>query len=61
MGQCSGKWETTFGLRGYPTTVLIDRYGVVCEIINGAYDSVEKFSSRFSTYIGESYTQVLHP
>ena len=56
-----GSWFNAFGTGAYPTTVLIDRYGVVCEIIGGAYDSVEKFSSRFSTYIGESYTQVLHP
>ncbi len=55
MGQCSGKWETTFGLRGYPTSVLIDRNGVVKRIIVGALDSTERFCEAFEPYFGDDY------
>lgn len=56
-----GSWFNAFGLGTYPTTVLVDRYGVVCEIIPGAYDSTEAFERIFSPYIGDDYRQVLHP
>ena len=56
-----GSWFKAFGTGAYPTTVLIDRYGVVCEIIGGAYDNTAAFSKRFATYVGDDYTQVIYP
>lgn len=55
MGLCSEKWSATFGLRGYPTSVLIDRNGVVKRIIVGALSSTEEFSAAFQPFFGDDY------
>lgn len=55
MAQCSGTLTGAFGINGYPTTVLIDRYGTVVRIIVGALDTTEKFCAAFEPYFGDDY------
>ena len=51
---------TAFGTTGYPTSVIIDRYGVVSFIHAGALPSEEAFDKMFQCFIGENYTQKLY-
>lgn len=49
-----------FNLQGYPTTVVIDRYGVICFIYAGGLPSEEYWSYIFGAFSGENYTQKLY-
>ena len=43
--------------QGYPTTYIIDRYGVVAYIAAGAFSGVEEFMLRVDKYLGSDYKQ----
>ena len=43
--------------RGYPTTYIIDRYGVVAYIAMGAFSGAEEFMLRVDKYLGDDYVQ----
>ena len=43
--------------QGWPTTYIIDRYGVVAYIAVGAFSSVEEFMLRVDKYLGSDYKQ----
>ena len=45
-----------FGVTGYPTSVVIDSEGVVCEIFTGATPE-ERFESYFAAYTAQGATQ----
>ena len=49
---------TMFGVSGYPTTVIIDSYGLIAEIESGAVLGVEKWTQSFDKYIDENYFPV---
>ncbi len=53
--------DDAFQVSGYPTTVIIDRYGVVCLVQPGSipYDWV--WTSVFDHFTAEDYTQELFP
>ena len=40
---------------GYPTTAIIDRFGVVCLIEEGAVTTTSKWENMFNDYLGEDY------
>ncbi len=40
-----------------PTSIIIDRYGVICSIESGAIISVAEFTQTFDKYISDDYTQ----
>ena len=44
-----------FGVTGCPTTVIIDRYGLLAFVETGAITSKEGFTEVFDKYIGENY------
>ncbi len=48
-----------FGAAGYPTTVLIDRYGVVCMIEAGAIVGEAKWNKIFDHFTSDNYNQKL--
>ncbi len=50
----------SFNVTAYPTTVLIDRYGVVCLIEEGAIPALAPFTSAFDLLTAEDYKQVLY-
>lgn len=52
---CPYSWVNAFNVSGCPTTVIIDRYGKICDIHVGAITSVEGFTSIFEQYIGDDY------
>lgn len=57
---CSSSWASVFGISGYPTSVVIDRYGVIVLIEVGAIPSLRPFASLFETMTGDDYQQKLY-
>ena len=50
---------TAFGVTGYPTSVMIDRYGVICFIEGGAITAEKYFNVIFDHFSAENYEQKL--
>ena len=44
-----------FYIEGYPTTVVIDRFGLIAEVEPGAVTDIEKWTQTFDKYIAEDY------
>lgn len=59
MAGCPASWSTTFGVVGYPTSVVIDRYGVICLVESGALTSLRAFTSIFEHFTADDYEQKL--
>ena len=59
MAACPAAWSSTFGISGYPTSVIIDRYGVICMIEAGGITSLRPFVSLFEHFTAEPYEQKL--
>lgn len=59
VAQCPPSWANTFGVQGYPTTVVIDRYGVICAVESGALTSPRPFISLFDHFTGDDYEQIV--
>lgn len=49
--------NTHFNISGYPTSVMVDRYGVVCEIEVGGITDANIFRQLFKQYTDEDYEQ----
>lgn len=49
--------NTQFGVGSYPTTIVIDRYGVYCLREEGAQPSAQAFIDLLTPYIGADYSQ----
>jgi len=61
MAKCPMAWSTTFGITGYPTSVIIDRYGVICAVEAGAITSLRPFTCAFEHFTSDDYNQKLCP
>ena len=48
-----------FNLQGYPTSVVVDRYGVICMIESGGIVSETPFVAMFDHFTAENYEQKL--
>lgn len=59
MAACPAAWSNTFNLSGYPTSVVVDRYGVICLIEVGAVTSQRPFTKLFEHFTAENYEQKL--
>ena len=59
MAACPAAWSTTFGVTGYPTSVIIDRYGMICLIEVGGLTSLRPFTSIFEHFSADDYSQKL--
>ena len=60
MASCPAAWSMTFGLQGYPTSFVIDRYGVISLVEVGGITSLRPFTSMFEHFTAEEYTQKLY-
>lgn len=54
-------FSAKFNLTGWPTTVVIDRYGAIARIEAGAVTSVEAWERLILKYIGDEYVQTFTP
>jgi hypothetical protein len=59
MAACPPAWSSVFSVPGYPTSVVIDRYGVICLIEVGAVTSARPFARLFEHFTAEEYEQKL--
>lgn len=59
MAACPADWAYAFNINNYPTSVVIDRYGVICLIEVGALTSLRPFTSIFEHFTSENYEQKL--
>ena len=57
MAKCPAAWATTFGISGYPTSILVDRYGVICLIEAGGITSLRPFVNMFEHFTADDYEQ----
>ena len=60
MAACPAAWSATFGISGYPTSIVIDRYGMICLIEVGGITSLRPFTSIFETFTADNYEQKLY-
>ncbi len=51
------KWQNSFMLTAYPTTVVIDRYGTIAMIHKGSITEKETFTKIFSYFTSDTYEQ----
>lgn len=59
MASCPSSWSNTFGISGYPTSIFIDRYGVICLVEAGAITSKRPFVCAFDHFVADDYEQKL--
>ncbi len=59
MGIYDPSLFAAFGTAGYPTSVMIDRYGVICLIEVGGLPYLYPFTAMFSYFSADNYTQQL--
>ena len=57
MAACPAGWFNIFGTQGAPTSIVVDRYGVICHIEEGALTSLRPFTSLFDYFTGADYKQ----
>lgn len=57
MAACPANWFDIFGTAGAPTSIIVDRYGVICHIEEGALPSLRPFVSIFDYFSGDNYQQ----
>lgn len=50
---------SAFGTGGYPTTVVIDRYGTICLLVEGAITSETQFEKIYTYFSDANYKQTL--
>lgn len=60
MAECPAAWSATFGISGYPTTVVVDRYGVICLVEAGGITSLRPWDCMFAHFTAEDYDQTLY-
>ncbi len=59
MALCDDAWQQAMSITGFPTTVVIDRYGVICLMHSGEVTEVEVFLGIFKHFTAEDYQQEL--
>lgn len=60
MAKCPAAWSSTFGISGYPTSIVVDRYGVICLVEAGGITSLRPFTSIFEHFTADDYHQTLY-
>lgn len=59
MAACSSQWLSALGFAAYPTTVIIDRYGLICLVESAAVTEVGAFEAAFEHFTSDNYQQKL--
>lgn len=56
---CPSSWANVFGVTGYPTSVFIDQYGLICAVESGAITSKRPWICAFEHFTADDYKQTL--
>ena len=59
MAVIEEEWSQYMGITGYPTTVVIDRYGIVSFVHTGMITEVEEFNKLFGFFTADDYEQTV--
>lgn len=59
MASCPASWANVFSVQGYPTSVVVDRYGRICLVESGALLTERLWTSLFDHFTADSYEQKL--
>lgn len=59
MAVVEEEWAQYMGLQAYPTTVVIDRYGIVSFVHTGMITEVDEFNKLFAFFTAEDYEQTV--
>ncbi len=59
MAQDSVGLYSAFGVQNYPTSIMIDRYGVITLAVEGAIPNERSFDYIFDHFAGDDYNQIL--
>lgn len=59
MAVVEEEWAQYMGLQAYPTTVVIDRYGIVSFVHTGMITDVKEFNKLFHFFTAEDYEQTV--
>ena len=59
MAGCAATYVNKFNLTAYPTSIIIDRYGVICMIETGSFSSLETLNKVYEHFTGDNYSQKL--
>lgn len=57
MAKCDAKWAELVDGIAYPTTIIIDRYGMISLIHVGSIDNAKTFEDVFAHFTAEDYIQ----
>lgn len=57
MSKCDIRWEKMLDIKGYPTTVVIDRFGYICLIHTGGLENTQEFLDMVNYFTGDDYEQ----
>ena len=60
MAACQPTWSAAFSIQGYPTSIVVDRYGMICLIEAGGLTSSHPFISVFEAFSAEDYQQKIY-
>lgn len=60
MAQCPRSWVVEMGITSYPTSVFIDRDGVVCLIHVGAITNSDDFYKAFEIFTADDYQRKIY-
>lgn len=60
MVACPRSWAAESGVSAYPTSIFIDRDGVVCLIHVGAITQTEMWYALFDAFTGEDYERKIY-
>ncbi len=60
MAKCASTMpQSVFGVSGWPTSIIVDRYGVICMFEAGGITSLRPFVSAFEHFTADDYQQKL--
>lgn len=57
MGHDDNQLSSRFMFDGIPTSIMVDRFGMICWMESGSIDSTDKFERLFSGFLGNDYTE----
>lgn len=60
MAACQPTWSATFAIQNYPTSIVVDRYGMICLIEVGGLTSSRPFNSIFEVFSSDDYQQKIY-
>lgn len=59
MGACDAKWAEAMNIFGYPTTVVIDRFGTVTLVNGAAFESATEIKDVLKFFTADDYVQTV--